>query len=318
MGKAFPPGRRAGSSPRWLSRQKPEGQTQPELPISPARTSAAVNRRLDGLLYLSGSHLSIYKRPLPAHRLRFRIPAVANVVMGHTRMTTQGSSHRNYNNHPFYGQTGSTYFALAHNGVLRNDRSLQVQKKLPVSKIETDSYVIVQLLEQAGKLDLQTLRAISELLRGSFTYTVLDAQEQLHIVRGNNPFCLYHFPKQKVYLYASTKEILNHALHEVRKSLHGSVEEIPVLAGDILCLLPDGTCQYAGFSSLMICGTRSFIRCPYSLPVAKAQKVSGGSYIRELKNLAGVFGYRPEDIDAMLDEGLQPEEIEEFFYYGEI
>ena len=60
-------------------------------------------------------------------------------------------------------------FALAHNGVLRNDRSLQVQKKLPVSKIETDSYVIVQLLEQAGKLDLQTLGAISELLRGSFT-----------------------------------------------------------------------------------------------------------------------------------------------------
>ena len=97
-----------------------------------------------GIAYLSGSHLSIYKCPLPAHRLRFRIPAAANVVMGHTRMTTQGSSHRNYNNHPFYGQTGSTYFALAH----RNDRSLQVQKKLPVSKIETDSYVIVQLLER--------------------------------------------------------------------------------------------------------------------------------------------------------------------------
>lgn len=163
-----------------------------------------------------------------------------------------------------------------------------------------------------------TLKETSELLHGSFTYTVLDAQEQLHIVRGNNPFCLYHFPKQKVYLYASTKEILNHALHEVRKSLHGSVEEIPVLAGDILCLLPDGTCQYAGFSTSHIYGTRSFFGFPYSLPVAKAQKVSGGSYIRELKNLAGAFGYRPEDIDAMLDEGLQPEEIEEFFYYGEI
>ena len=100
-----------------------------------------------GIAYLTNSHLSIYKRPLPAHRLRLRIPKVADVVMGHTRMTTQGSSHRNYNNHPFYGQTGSTDFALAHNGVLQNDRSLQVQKKLSVSKIETDSYVIVQLLE---------------------------------------------------------------------------------------------------------------------------------------------------------------------------
>ena len=153
-----------------------------------------------GIAYLSGTHLSIYKRPLPAHRLRFRIPAAANVVMGHTRMTTQGSSHRNYNNHPFYGQIGSMGFALAHNGVLRNDRSLQVQKKLPVSKIETDSYVIVQLLEQAGKLDLQTLGAISELLRGSFTYTVLDSHARLFIVRGNNPFCLYHFPAQGFYM----------------------------------------------------------------------------------------------------------------------
>ena len=65
-----------------------------------------------GIAYLSGSHLSIYKRPQPAHRLRFRIPAAANVVMGHTRMTTQGSEHRNYNNHPFYGQIGSMDFPV--------------------------------------------------------------------------------------------------------------------------------------------------------------------------------------------------------------
>lgn len=271
-----------------------------------------------GIAYRNGTHLCIYKRPFPARWMRFRIPAEAKAVMGHTRMTTQGSEKQNCNNHPFYGTSSGGAFALAHNGILSNDLLLRTERKLPVTKIETDSFVIVQLLEQAGGINADTLKETSELLHGSFTYTVLDAQEQLHIVRGNNPFCLYHFPKQKVYLYASTKEILNHALHEVHKSLHGSVEEIPVLAGDILCLLPDGTCQYAGFSTSHIYGTRSFFGFPYSLPVAKAQKVSGGSYIRELKNLAGAFGYRPEDIDAMLDEGLQPEEIEEFFYYGEI
>ena len=271
-----------------------------------------------GIAYRNGTHLCIYKRPFPARWMRFRIPAEAKAVMGHTRMTTQGSEKQNCNNHPFYGTTSSGALALAHNGILSNDLLLRTERKLPVTKIETDSFVIVQLLEQAGGINADTLKETSELLHGSFTYTVLDAQEQLHIVRGNNPFCLYHFPKQKVYLYASTKEILNHALHEVHKSLHGSVEEIPVLAGDILCLLPDGTCQYAGFSTAHLYGTRSFFSFPYSLPIAKAQKVSGGSYIRELKNLAGAFGYRPEDIDAMLDEGLQPEEIEEFFYYGEI
>ena len=107
-----------------------------------------------GIAYLANSHLSIYKRPLPAHRLRLRIPKAADVVMGHTRMTTQGSESQNYNNHPFYGQVASGGFALAHNGVLRNDHRLQVQKKLPVSRIETDSYVIVQLLEQAGNVDM--------------------------------------------------------------------------------------------------------------------------------------------------------------------
>ena len=50
----------------------------------------------------------------------------------------------------------------------------------------------------------------------------------------------------------------------------------------------------------------------------RVQKVSGGSYARELKNLACAFGYAPEDVDTWLGEGLQPEEIEECFYYGEI
>ena len=138
--------------------------------------------------------------------------------MGHTRMTTQGSEKQNCNNHPFYGATDDGAFALAHNGILNNDLPLRREKKLPVSKIETDSFVIVQLLEQADGVNLDTLRDVSELLRGSFTYTVLDAQEQLYIVRGNNPFCLYHFPKQKVYLYASTKEILKHACGWSRSS----------------------------------------------------------------------------------------------------
>ena len=53
-------------------------------------------------------------------------------------------------------------------------------------------------------------------------------------------------------------------------------------------------------------------------PVCRDQKVSGGSYVRELKNLACAFGYTPEDVDTWLGEGLQPEEIEECFYYGEI
>ena len=284
-----------------------------------ALAAASEVRGIDatGIAYCMNGHLSVYKRPLPAHWMRFRIPEQAAAVMGHTRMTTQGSEYRNNNNHPFSGKAGQP-FALAHNGVLTNDLLLRRQEKLPVSKIETDSFIIVQLLEQAGSIGFQTLRDASERLAGSFTYTVLDGGGRLYIVRGNNPFCLYHFPKQRVYLYASTKEILNYALSSIRKSLHGPVEEIAVREGDILCLLPDGGRSRGTFSVRHLYDLRAYDWPLSGAQSVRVQKVSGGSYVRELKNLACAFGYTPEDVDTWLGEGLQPEEIEECFYYGEI
>lgn len=44
-----------------------------------------------GVAYCAGGSLRVYKRPVPAHALRFRIPDHVPVVLGHTRMTTQGS-----------------------------------------------------------------------------------------------------------------------------------------------------------------------------------------------------------------------------------
>ena len=71
-----------------------------------------------GIAYNSGGILRVYKRPLPGHRMRFRIPGDAAVVMGHARMATQGSAKRNRNNHPFAAHLEGGDFALAHNGVL--------------------------------------------------------------------------------------------------------------------------------------------------------------------------------------------------------
>ena len=102
-----------------------------------------------GIAYNTDNGLQIYKRPLPAHHLRLRIPKDTNYVMGHTRMTTQGCEKHNHNNHPFSGRAGGVPFALAHNGILHNDHELRRQRKLPSTKIETDSYVAVQLIERS-------------------------------------------------------------------------------------------------------------------------------------------------------------------------
>ena len=74
-----------------------------------------------GIAYNFNGRMRIYKRPLPARKMKIHIPNGVNVVMGHTRMTTQGNAQFNQNNHPFLGHVDGNSFALAHNGVLWND-----------------------------------------------------------------------------------------------------------------------------------------------------------------------------------------------------
>ena len=192
-----------------------------------------------GVAYNAGGRLRIYKRPVAAHKLDLRIPYDAKVIMGHTRMTTQGAAKRNCNNHPFRGNLPKKEFALAHNGILYNDHALRRQHALPKTKIETDSYVAVQLIEQKKALDTESLRFMAEQVQGSFTFTILDEKDRLYIIKGSNPLCLYHFPEQGVWFYASTKEILDKGL-AAAGFLHHPHERITMDDGEILCIAPDG------------------------------------------------------------------------------
>ena len=101
-----------------------------------------------GYAFNHNDKLIIYKRPYAAHKVHLRLHDDSNVVMGHTRMATQGNKLDNRNNHPFSGKVGNTNFALAHNGVLHNDVRLRKQMSLPNTPVKTDSYIAVQLLEQ--------------------------------------------------------------------------------------------------------------------------------------------------------------------------
>lgn len=117
--------------------------------LTQALANAAEERGTDasGISYIKDGRVTIYKRPKPAHKIRFSIPDGTWAVMGHTRMTTQGNEKFNFNNHPFYGHADRD-FAFAHNGMLYNDKELCKKKQLPKTHIETDSYVAVQLIEQ--------------------------------------------------------------------------------------------------------------------------------------------------------------------------
>ena len=102
---------------------------------------------------------------------------------------------------------------MCHNGVLFNYEQVKKHEQLPKTKIKTDSYTAVQLIEKYGKADFDTIGKTSELVNGSFVFTVLTDEEKLYISRWNNPICFLHFPKLGIYVYTSTKEIMQMALH---------------------------------------------------------------------------------------------------------
>ena len=90
-----------------------------------------------------------FSQQLPKFKTMSRFNVVA--YLESSSCTTQGSEKRNCNNHPFEGHCGKEAFALAHNGVLYNDRELRREQHLPTTPIETDTYVAVQLLEQGAE-----------------------------------------------------------------------------------------------------------------------------------------------------------------------
>lgn len=267
-----------------------------------------------GIAYVSRDRLRIFKRPLPARQLHFHIPDDSTAVMGHTRMATQGCEKYNANNHPFEGRCDNTRFALAHNGVLHNDQTLRKQYRLPNTRIQTDSYVAVQLLEQERALSLDSLKNMAETVEGSFTFTVLDTQDNLYFVKGSSPMCIYHFQRAGFYLYASTEEILLTAVRKLRLSKLPH-EKILLDNGDILKVDSQGHVEAGNFQPTCFFNDFGFSRLGWFPPYEFHQpKRIQDDYLQELREMAGYYGYSPEDIDILYARGYSCEEIEECLY----
>lgn len=265
-----------------------------------------------GIAYNVGGRLQVYKRPLPAHLMWYRVPLDAAVVMGHTRMTTQGAESRNYNNHPFHGHTDTTDFALAHNGVLHNDKRLRKQLDLPGTIVETDSYIAVQIIEAARELRFSSLRYMAEKLEGSFTITVLSEKDELYFVKGDNPMCIYHYPEKGIYLYASTEDILKKALKKIPFRLGKSVR-IDLYSGQLMCIDANGNISRSSFDDSKL---YNFWGYPSRHLYTGTSVFGEDEYLDDLKSVAMYYGLYPEDIDKLLTDGYTVEDIEELLYCG--
>ena len=273
-----------------------------------------------GIAYNYNGKLCIFKRPLPAHRMHYRIPEGVHHIMGHVRLTTQGDEKFNYNNHPFLGESENTNFALAHNGVLYNDEILKIREHLPETRIETDSYVAVQLIEKKRTLDTGSLKFMAEKLEGSFTITVMDKDNNLYFVKGDNPMCIYHFKDKGIYIYASTEEILLKALQRMSVKL-GKGKKVDIKCGEILIIDKYGEQSRSTFETDNLDGFSfaSYIwrtSVPRYEVTPKKNKSYQEEYIDRLKTEAEYCGYSPSLIDTLLADGFSTDDIEEMIYCG--
>ena len=263
-----------------------------------------------GIAYVKNNRVQIYKRPFPAHKMRYNLPRNIKTIMGHTRMTTQGSEKNNYNNHPFFGRVKHNKFALAHNGILHNDTELRQSLHLPKTQIETDSYVAVQIIEKENRVTLDSLCKMAESVRGSFVFTVLDCRNNLYFVKGDNPICIYHFADNGFYLYASTEEILQKSLVRmgIDKCCH---QKIDVNIGDILRIDSNGDIDRSKFK-FTECFTQRYMHYPYFDDYGF--ETVDSHYLSILKQTARAVGYTSSDIDTLMAEGWSLDEIEQIIY----
>ena len=272
--------------------------------LTQALANAAEERGTDasGISYVRDGKITIYKRPKPAHKLRFNVPVDTKAVMGHTRMATQGDKSQNFNNHPFSGTAGDSSFAFAHNGVLWNDKELRHDKKLPDTHIRTDSYIAVQLIESQNKLDFDSLRYMAEMVEGNFTFTVLDQNNSLYIIKGSNPMCLLHFESLGLYIYASTESIMKNALRKVGLYKFAS-EKIEVVEGNILCINKMGEITRSEFEPKLY-------RSKYMSWYGNDEPYYG---VHEELLLAycGCYGVDSSDVELLLEYGYTCDEIED-------
>jgi len=274
--------------------------------LTQALANAAEERGTDasGIAYVKGGKVTIFKRPKPAHKIRFNAPNGTRSIMGHTRMTTQGNEKFNYNNHPFYGHA-DVNFAFAHNGVLYNDKNLRVEKHLPQTQIETDSYVAVQLLEQQGKLDFESLKSMAESVQGSFCFTALDENNTLYIVKGSNPMCLLHFAQLGLYVYASTESILKKALQKT--SFHKyPFEVLNIEEGTILKID-----RYGFLSGSTFEVQESFRFGKWADWYDELEEEYYSQQEELLLEMCSCYGVTEDDILLLLDYGYSADEIEE-------
>ena len=109
---------------------------------------------------------------------------------------------------------------------------------------ETDSYDAVQILEQQKTLDFDSLKKKNKKVEGSFVFTVLDKDNSIWFVVGDNPLCVMFY--DGFLIDASTQEILCKTIKKLR--LKAPTDILEPKEGEILRIDRAGRITTGGFA----------------------------------------------------------------------
>jgi glucosamine--fructose-6-phosphate aminotransferase (isomerizing) len=197
---------------------------------------------------------------------------------------------------------------MSHNGQIFNEAGLRISKSLPVTKIETDSYVYSQLLSQYDNLDFDCIKSATEELEGTYAFSLLDDRNNLFLIKGSSPLFLTHFGRIGLYVYSSTESIFANAIKRT-KLKHEPYTKIELISGDILKIDVQGKIEKSTFDNWY--NSLMFSRVPYSWSFATNQAPTESTHLDELVELGTFVGVSKNEIIALLDLGYCPFEISE-------
>ncbi|MCT1577864.1 glutamine--fructose-6-phosphate transaminase (isomerizing) [Oceanobacillus kimchii] len=138
----------------------------------------------------NGVHVTKVKGRIATLREDVDVRVDSTMGIGHTRWATHGVPSV-MNAHPH--QSASERFTIVHNGVIENYIDIKNEYLTDVSFVsETDTEVIVQLIEKLHEKHQDTKKAFSEamsLLKGSYAIGLIDAEdnETLYVSKNKSP-----------------------------------------------------------------------------------------------------------------------------------
>ncbi|RAI79094.1 glutamine--fructose-6-phosphate transaminase (isomerizing) [Macrococcoides goetzii] len=145
-----------------------------------------------GIAVRNGEDVRVYKEKGRIAELRKAVDSSfeSTTGIGHTRWATHGVPNRE-NSHPHQSESGR--FTLVHNGVIENYEQLKEEFLSGVTfKSDTDTEIIVQLIEHFSKQGLDTEKAFTEvikLLHGSYALGLLDSEnpDVIYVAKNKSP-----------------------------------------------------------------------------------------------------------------------------------